>query len=239
MTRLLVTRPEPAASKTAAKLARKGYSATVLPLTRIVPLPVSEVLFAGPFDGVAATSANAVRHAPDGLLSVLRNLPAFAVGERTGQAFRRHGFIAVKTAGGDAETLAALVARYCQAGSRIAYLCGHMRTSAFEEQTGKSGMTLTPIEAYDAEIVPYQADFLRSILAEEPFDAVLLYSGRAAEAFAPLLDGGRAESALFAGARFLCLSEKIAGALPEKWRERATSSASPDESALFDLLARS
>jgi len=237
MTRLLVTRPEPAASKVAQKLARDGHTVSILPLTRVVPLLVSEDLLAGPFDAVAATSANAVRHAPDGLLSSMKGLPAFAVGERTAQAFQRHGFSAVHRAGGDAETLAALVVRHFRMGSRLAYLCGHVRMPAFERKMQKGGLELTAIETYDAEIVSYKADLLRNILAGEPFDAVLLYSGRAAEAFVALLDGGQAESALFARARFLCLSRKIARSLPEKWRERAASAASPDESALFDLLA--
>jgi uroporphyrinogen-III synthase len=238
MTLLLLTRPEPAASKTAEKLARKGYSVTVLPLTRIVPLSIDRNLFDCPFDAVVATSANAIRHAPPRLLSSLKSVPAFAVGGRTAQAFRRHGFADVESAGGGAEALAALVARQARSNMRFAYLCGRIRTPVFEEQVGKSGVKLTAIETYDAEIIPYETGFLQETLAGEPFDAVLLYSARAAEAFADLLAGGQVESALFASTRFLCLSGKIAGALPGKWKERAESAATPEEGSLFDLLAK-
>jgi uroporphyrinogen-III synthase len=112
-----------------------------------------------------------------------------------------------------------------------------VRTPVFEERIAKSRLELTAIETYDAQTVSHDAHSLQKTLAGEPFDAVLLYSGRAAEAFAALLDGGRVEPALFARARFLCLSEKIAGTLPEKWREKAVSAISPEESALFGLLA--
>jgi uroporphyrinogen-III synthase len=237
MTRLLVTRPEPAASKTAEKLARKGYCVTVLPLTRIVALPVEARLFAGPFDGVAATSANAVRHAPDALLSSMKGLPAFAVGERTAQSFRRNGFAAVQSADGDAEALAALITRHFRAGSRLAYLCGHVRTPVFEARMRESGALFTAIETYDAEIMRYDADFLRKALTGEPFDAVCLYSGGAAKAFAALFDGEQGGSAFFARTCFVCLSANVVDALPGKWRKRAVSAASPDESALFGLLA--
>jgi uroporphyrinogen-III synthase len=234
MTRVLVTRPEPAASKTAAKLAGKGYSVTVLPLTRIVPLPLVHVYPAGSFDAVAATSANAIRHAPEDLIARLRDLPAFAVGESTERAFRRRGFADVHTSGGDARALAVLVGG--QKLRRLAYLCGRIRTPVFEDEIGCFGLESTAIETYDAENVRYEADFLGKCLAE-PFDAVLLYSARAAEAFGTLLESGLVEPALFARTRFLCLSGKVAGALPRKWQERTVRAISPEERALFGLLA--
>lgn len=237
MTRVLVTRPEPVASKTAAKLTEKGYSVTVLPLTRIVPLSVDQGLFGRPFDAVAATSANAIRHAPDDLLAALRDIPAFAVGESTAELFRQHGFTTVRSAGEDAKALAALVGGQGHTLGRLAYLCGRVRMPVFEEEIGKNGAEISAIETYDADIVSYEADFLRESLAGQSFDAVLLYSARAAEAFGALLDCGLVEPALFAKARLLCLSRKVAGALPEKWQERTVSAISPEEKALFGLLA--
>ncbi|MGN6583966.1 MAG: uroporphyrinogen-III synthase [Rhizobiaceae bacterium] len=237
MTRVLVTRPEPAASTTAAKLAGKGYSVTVLPLTRIVPLPLSSELPDGRFNAVVATSANAIRHAPAALLAALRDLPAFAVGESTAETFRRHDFTDVQSAGEDAEALAALVGGQGHGLQRLAYLCGRARMPNFEAEIEKNGMEIAAFETYDAEIVPYEADFLRNSLAGEPFDAVLLYSARAADACGYLLDNDVAQPALFQEARFVCLSARIAGALPGRWRERAVHCALPEESALFRLLA--
>jgi len=237
MTRVLVTRPEPAASRTAEKLTERGYSVTVLPLTRIVPLPVREELFSGPFDGVAATSANAIRHAPAGLLATLRYLPAFAVGESTALAFRRHGFTAVHSSNEDAGALAALIGGQGHTLARLAYLCGRVRTPAFEAEIEKNGTEISTIETYDAQILSYGADLLRNSLAGEPFDAVLLYSARAAEACERLLGGGVVEPALFDRARFVCLSARIAAVLSGKWRENTVSCALPEEKALFGLLA--
>lgn len=239
MKRILVTRPEPGASTTAAKLVERGYSAAVLPLTRIVPLSVREEHFSGPFTSVAATSANAVRHAPPRLLATLRHLPAFAVGERTKEAFRKHGFARIRSSRQDAGKLAETIVAHSSRHMRVAYLCGRERTKVFEAEIDKRGMESAAIETYDAEIVRYEADSLRKRLAGEPFDAVLLYSARAAEACGRLLESGAVELALFEKTRFLCLSPRIATVLPGRWKERAVHCALPEENALFRLLANS
>ncbi len=73
MKRVLVTRPEPAAAQTAAKLRAAGYEPVLLPLSRTVALSFTvpdEV-----FDALTITSANAFRHiAPERLLPY-RTLP--------------------------------------------------------------------------------------------------------------------------------------------------------------------
>lgn len=59
MKRVLVTRPEPAAAQTAAKLRAAGYEPVLLPLSRTVALSFTvpdEV-----FDALTITSANAFR----------------------------------------------------------------------------------------------------------------------------------------------------------------------------------
>ena len=58
--RLLVTRPEPEATRTAALLRSHGHDVIVAPLLRVEP--VAEVAFGpGPWAALAFTSANAVR----------------------------------------------------------------------------------------------------------------------------------------------------------------------------------
>lgn len=81
----------------------------VVPLTRIVALPAR--LETVP-DAIAATSANAVRNASPDLVESIRKLPLFAVGDATASAAAEAGFEDVRTASGDAESLARLVGAF-------------------------------------------------------------------------------------------------------------------------------
>src|SRR5882757_8304646 len=74
MVRVLVTRPEPGASRTAIRLEAQGFQPVLLPLTETVMLPVETKTISGVV-AVAVTSANAVRHAPKELIAALAALP--------------------------------------------------------------------------------------------------------------------------------------------------------------------
>ncbi|HEY6258380.1 MAG TPA: uroporphyrinogen-III synthase, partial [Xanthobacteraceae bacterium] len=103
--RLVVTRPEPDAERTAAALSRLGHKVHVAPLMRIEPV-ADAALGSGPWSGVIFTSANAV-HAAAGLagLGALAGLRVFAVGSRTAAAAGAAGFRDVAQSGGTAQEL--------------------------------------------------------------------------------------------------------------------------------------
>ncbi|TIW37543.1 MAG: uroporphyrinogen-III synthase, partial [Mesorhizobium sp.] len=86
MVRVLVTRPEPGASRTAQRLLDQGFQPILLPLTETVALPVDADGVANNAVAVAVTSANAVRHAPKEIIAALAGLPCHAVGKRTAEA---------------------------------------------------------------------------------------------------------------------------------------------------------
>jgi uroporphyrinogen-III synthase len=118
--RLLVTRPEPDAERTAVVLRASGHFVIVAPLLRIEPVEDAEIA-AGPFAAVLITSANAApaiaRHRRFG---ELRLLPVFAVGGGSAQAMRAAGFAHVASANGDARDLARLVAQRVESGALLA-----------------------------------------------------------------------------------------------------------------------
>ncbi|MDQ2632708.1 MAG: uroporphyrinogen-III synthase, partial [Pseudomonadota bacterium] len=101
--RVLVTRPEPGASQTARRLDALGFRPLKLPLHEIRPLPAVSGAVPDAITAVAATSANAIRHAPAALLDRLSKLPCFAVGEATAAIARDAGFSNVVDGEGDAE----------------------------------------------------------------------------------------------------------------------------------------
>src|SRR5262245_6534472 len=103
--RVLVTRPEPGASHTARRLAGAGFEPVILPLTEIRPLPFHRIAGVGAADAIAVTSANAIRHAPQDLISALRQKPLFAVGGETARAAKNAGFADVFEGPGDSAGL--------------------------------------------------------------------------------------------------------------------------------------
>ena len=63
--RVLVTRPEPGASRTAVKLRAMGFEPVLLPLSETKPLAIPRDPIPESAVAVAITSANAIRHAPE------------------------------------------------------------------------------------------------------------------------------------------------------------------------------
>lgn len=227
--RLLVTRPEPGASRTAAALAALGHEPVVLPLSRIVPVAAPDLAAAEPFDLVGAASVNALRHAPAALIARLRPLPCHVVGQATAAAARQAGFAVGHVAPG-AAALCRWLAGHVPAGARIAWLCGRVRLDLFEEGSRAAGIEPVPVETYDTLSVHYSRDELARRFGNRPFEGALLYSRVAALGFKALMTvEGMAE--LFAGARLYCLSEGIAAAFGQGMP--ALVAAEPDESSML------
>lgn len=232
--RVLVTRPEPGAARTAKKLVAMGFEPILLPLTETRPLPIAVDELVGQGAAVAVTSANAIRHAPKELLAGLAHLPCHAVGSKTARAARQAGFVSVYEGPGDAGGLAAgMTADF--AGKRVVYLCGRVRFPGFEQRLAAAGIEVFPVETYDTLTVDYGNEAAVERLGGSPVDAVLLYSARAAAAMLAL--GRRPALAhLFANATLLCLSERVAAALYSLGGDKIRVSQQPTEEALFEML---
>jgi uroporphyrinogen-III synthase len=209
--RVLVTRPQPDASRTAAYLEGLGHEVVADPLLVLEPVPVGE-LPAGPFSAVAATSANALRVARNvKSLEAMRPLPFFAVGANTAQAAHEAGFKTVQNADGDAVALARLIARELPPGSRVLHLAG-------EERAQDLGALLAPAEIAVEVFVLYRIRAAESFgaaaaaISSSELDAVMHFSPRSAAIFVAI-----AERQGLAGAvrrlRHLCISHATAAPL--------------------------
>lgn len=231
--RVLVTRPQPDASRTAASLERLGHEVVVDPLLSVEPLPI-EAPPAGPFSAVAATSANAMRAAGAMVeLAGLRSLPFYAVGSRTAEAARQAGFRNVQDADGDAAALARLIARELPAASRVLHLAG-------EERAQDLGASLAPAEIAVEVLVLYRMRPAKTFgqaaaaISSAKFDAVMHFSPRSAAIFVALAEREGLAGAV-RGLRHLCISQAAAaplvaiGAIVEI-------AAEPREDALIALL---
>ena len=207
--RFLVTRPEPAATRTAGRLRALGHEAIVAPLlhVRAVAWGLPDTLPAA----VALTSASAPALA-GAQLARLAHLPVFAVGDATADAARAAGFADVRVARGDASAVFALASR-CGIGSLL-HLAGAVRSPA----------VVPPGLRVEVRTV-YAAD-LADALPTDCGDLALLYSTRTAAAFAALFQGERATFDVAA------LSPSVALALGAGWRSVAVAR-EPHEDVLF------
>ena len=234
MLRVLVTRPEPGASRTAQRLQETGFQPILLPLTETAALPVDAGLFPGDAVAVAITSANAVRLASRELIAALAGLPCHAVGTRTAEAARKAGFLSVSEGPGDAEALAASLAGRLS-GMIIVYLCGRVRFPVFEQRLRVAGVQVHAVETYDTVAVGYSDEAILERLSGRPADAVLLYSAKAAAAM-QILARRPALQGLFEKTRFFALSTRIAAVLDGTADGRIRIAAQPDEETLLALL---
>ena len=233
MTRVLVTRPEPGASRTAARLRELGFEPVVLPLSETHALPVAlETLPRAA--ALLMTSANAVRHVPADVLRQLADLPCHVVGPKTAAVAREAGLSVVETGSGDARHLAERIAPSL-AGRTVVYLCGRVRSLDFEEFLAEQGVKVLPIETYDTLPVDYPGKVVATGLAGQPVEAALLYSAKAAQAYSTLVQ--RPELArYFERTCVLALSVRVAQAVSAVSPGRLAVATRPDENALLALL---
>jgi uroporphyrinogen-III synthase len=232
--RLIVTRPEPDASRTAAALARLGHEALVSPMLDIEWVPAA--IPPRPYQAVLATSSNAVR-----ALAALAerpfppSTPLFAVGDRTALEARRAGFAAL-SAGGDVNELAALVARDLAPGSgTLLYAAGADRAGDLAAQLEALGFAVETTIVYRAVPRARLAPEAEAALRGGAIDGVLLYSRRSAEAFVrALVAAGLAP--LSENVTCFCLSPAVAEALPAVASGPVRIAARPEQIRLFALI---
>jgi len=229
--RVLVTRPQPDAAQTAARLAALGHEAVVEPLLTLEPKEIERTP-AGPFAALAATSANAMRVAARlKVLDPLRSLPLHAVGTHTADAAREARFKTVIDAKGDADTLAENIVRDVQSPGRVLHLAGEARAKELGPLLAARGIEVEVLELYRMRRADHTS---AALFGADRIDAVLHFSPQSAATFVALVDrGGLADAAQ--RARHLCLSHTVAAELMAIGIS-AEVAAEPNEAALLALL---
>lgn len=220
MLRVAITRAEPEASRTAARVRARGAEAIVAPLITIVPCGYDTNTEGA--QAIIFTSTNGVRAFPDARGA--RDRLVLTVGDATAEAAREAGFNDVRSADGDVNALVALAKRELDpargklihiAGDHVAGdLGGELRAAGFsvERRLAYASVAAAPLPA----------------ALNGPLDIVLFHSPRAAQRFIEL--GAPNAANLVAG----CMSAAIAEAAGKvSWR-RIITAPRPRED---DLLA--
>jgi uroporphyrinogen-III synthase len=232
--RLLLTRPEPDAQRTAAALRQRGHTVVVAPLMRIESLSDAEIS-AGPWTAILITSANAAHAiAAHPRRNALARLPVFAVGDRSAQAMRDSGFADVSSADGGVGDLARLVGERAPPGSSLLYLAGAERSGDLAAKLGSRNFTVQTIVVYRAVAAARLPPVATDALAQR-IDGVLHFSRRTAEAYVNAARGGGLLESALKPAHF-CLSAQIAEPLAEAGASTVHVAQRPVEAALIELL---
>ena len=229
--RVLVTRPEPDASKLAELLRARGDEPVLAPLMEI-RLSGDEPP-AGIADAVLLfTSANGVRAAE--AHGVRSSRGVFAVGEATAAAARKAGFEIGGIADGDVAALSALIADRLSKDQLLVHAAGRDLAGDLLSALNARGYKMLRWRAYEAlaaKALPASAAAFLGGAA----GAVLLYSPRSANLLVTLTRS----AGLIAEARrhrALCLSQAVAdSAAAIAWASLEVA-ANPRQETLLDLL---
>lgn len=165
-----ITRTRPGAEATAARLAELGLDSLIDPVLEVRVLP-TQVCLDG-VDALAFTSRNGA--AAFAALSDDRSLPAYAVGEATAQALRALGFGTIRTAGGDAEALATLLAE--ARPGRVLHAAPTEPAADLAVMARGSGVEVRALAVYETR--PRRPE---AALAARGLSAVLIHSAKGAE----------------------------------------------------------
>ncbi|MFO1185540.1 MAG: uroporphyrinogen-III synthase [Bauldia sp.] len=233
--RLLVTRPEPDASRTAERLRSAGHEAIVEPLLAAVAAPVPDIGIAPA--ALAVTSRNAVRallNWPQ-VADWRQRVTVFAVGDATAAAARAAGFADVRSAEGDVDDLVRLIVRERRAvAGSVLYVAGEVRRGDLGGGLRAAGISVAEVEAYRMQPAAVLSEALTLRLRGGALDGALFYSERTAAVFADLVG----EAPL---GTVTAYALSAAAALPlDSLGFRSVAIASrPNEDALFALIPRS
>lgn len=229
-----VTRPQPGAEQTAARLEALGYEAFVAPLTEIVGVPAD----VSPLADCAAlvfTSANGARFFPSDAAKALLSKPVFAVGQATADAVHALGFLTIVIGDSDASSLAPLIAERTEDGDAIGYITGFQRTGTLEQSLAALNRKAVLVEVYDTKKVSQITYDKSSFFETAAPRAILIYSQLSAEVLVSMVASGAIVQNI-ENARYIAISPRVADVLAPLGTDQIDVAAMPNEAAMFAAL---
>lgn len=229
--RVVVTRVQADADRTATVLRARGHDVLVAPLMRVEPIEAS---LDGQWSAIVVTSANApnaIARSP--ARNTMVKLPLFAVGRRSAEAASQAGFTDIASADGDVRDLVRLIAvRHVNNKAPVLYLAGEDRAADLLAELSARGIVAEMRIVYRAITAPLPVSLIEALKAGE-VDAVMHFSRRSADHY---VMGAKIAGVLgpALAVRQLCLSGQVAEALAGA--DHILIAARPDESAMIELL---
>jgi uroporphyrinogen-III synthase len=228
---VLITRPEPGASETAARVSALGFRPVTAPVLEIRVLPC-RIPPAESLQAIVTASGNAIPALPPSY----HRLPLLAVGETTASRARAAGFSRVSSADGDARALAALAERTCDIqGAPLLLATGRNQGEALATDLRVRGFRVVRRAVYAALPVPVLPEAARQALAAGGVGTALFFSAETARHFVLLVRRARLQEAPRT-IEALAIGQPAAVALKVlPWR-RIRVAARPTQDAMLALL---
>lgn len=226
---VLITRPEPGATDTAARLCRMGFRPVLAPALTIRP---GRTLTLGNAQAILVTSANAVPSLPQ------TACPLLAVGDATAAAARAAGFADVRSADGDAVDLADLAkATLDRRAGPVLLASGAGQGQPLAAVLRAQGFRVHRRIAYAARPLRSLPSPARQALAAGQIAWALFFSADTARAFRAALTRTHLDQAV-SGIGALTIGQPAAEALAGlPWRLIRVAAA-PTQDAMLDMLPR-
>jgi uroporphyrinogen-III synthase len=227
---VLITRPEPGASQTAARVAAYGLLPIVAP---VLTIAIQGVRPPDRWSATVLTSRNAIQACPVSM----HEHPVFAVGTATATEATNAGFTHVFNADGDAAALADLIANTLSPRDGtlvlpVAQGQGRELTASLRQH----GFSVLRRVAYRAAPVDTLPEAAASCLAKRKVGTVMLFSGETSRHFVRLLRTANLVDSI-RDVEAVSISERAAVALrPLPWR-RIRVAAKPNQDAMLALLS--
>lgn len=232
MTTALVTRPREDSEGVSRELRARGLDVAVEPLLNIRYLDVA--VDAEGVQGILATSANGVR----ALARLLpdRALPVWAVGDASAREARALGYHNVESAGGDVETLAALVKDRCDSAmGAFLHAAGSVTAGDLSGRLNEAGFVVRRLVLYEARPAEAISAETAEALRAGALQLALFFSPRTAATFARLANAAGLAGAT-AGMGAYALSPAVAEQLAALPWAAVRVAAAPTQAALLAAL---
>ena len=227
--KIWITRAQPGAEATAARVRALGHTPFVAPLLAVRMVEDPQIDLEG-VKALAFTSANGLRAFAQACAD--RSLQVFAVGAATAQAAREVGFRRVLSADGDVAALAeGIAARRNEIGGAVLHPGAAELAGDLAGALARAGVEVRALTLYDtapAVLAPDQVAELGEV------DVALVHSAKGAQALAAVL-AVHPQPRL----KVLGLSKAVLAPLADTPLAGLTSAPFPLEAALLNLIDRS
>jgi uroporphyrinogen-III synthase len=235
---ILITRPEPDASRWQRHFAALGIAATVDPLLSIEHLHVDGLDLSGA-QALIATSRNGLRGlAASAALRQAIALPIYAVGPGTAEYARDIGFTDISVGPSSARELAPVIAASAQPNAgRLMHLSGDKIAFDLQAALAPAGLAVERIVVYRSQPADCFKPETTAALACGAIDTVMLMSPLSAATFVALLSRSDL-SKHYQRLVYVCLSHNVAEKVQSLNPVAVHVAAEPSSDSMLALLER-
>ncbi|MEM1086826.1 MAG: uroporphyrinogen-III synthase [Pseudomonadota bacterium] len=227
---VLVTRAEPGASETVARLTDLGLRAIKTPVMHVIASAEMILPNTSQFAGLIFTSANGVRAFAD--RSKNRSQTAWCVGPATAAAAREAGFAQVEESAGDARDLAAYVGERCHPDTKpMLHIANAAAKGDLKQVLEGLGFDVVFCPLYKMERAVSLSDKAIDILKSESKSIIFAHSEKGAAAFVALSQGLPLQNL-----KAVAISERAAAPLIQAGLTGIEIAPTPNEDGLFKAL---